>query len=290
MSAKRHLVSYTLVCCVVACGGEDEEFAAALPFEKPEDIAVWATVASAVGVYAHVEEPIAVADGQRSFADPDCPTIEDDGTVWTARGGCTSEASDGSITEWNGTASIVRDGADRMLTLDDFEGKTGTFSLREVEPGRYEFEARLDVSGATIIDYVGSVQGGHAERTLWNGSGRVERAGFFAPNGEVEATTLDEVLDDDVCAGQPSSGRTTLRSGEDEAIIRYDGEFDCDEDAKAAVEVNGEDRGLVEGIYCGYAPSGERGVVSTALLLLGVGWCASRRSTRRARYRAPELR
>ena len=50
---------------VLALGcGSDKEFESQPPFKNEEDIKVWATSASAVGVYAHAHEALAVADGQ----------------------------------------------------------------------------------------------------------------------------------------------------------------------------------------------------------------------------------
>ena len=269
-SKMRIALCTTIVLAISACGGDSgEKFTPAPPFDKAEDVSVWATNASAVGVYQHVYQPIAMADGEQSFADPACPVVEDDGTTWTASGDCT--ASDGE--EFTGTVTIVRDGASRSLTFDAFQGNDGSFELREVEAGRYEFDADLDIGGFTFIEYMGSVQGGYDQRTLWNGSGTVKRDGFFAPNGEVEASTIDEVVDNDICAGQPVSGRTTLESGEDTAVITYDGETDCDDEKKAILTVNDEDRGFVSDINCSLRqrPGGGAGGLAIALIVLGLG-------------------
>ncbi|HKY40862.1 MAG TPA: hypothetical protein VJN18_33235 [Polyangiaceae bacterium] len=269
-SKMRIALCTTIVLAISACGGDSgEKFTPAPPFDKAEDVSVWATNASAVGVYQHVYQPIAMADGEQSFADPACPVVEDDGTTWTASGDCT--ASDGE--ELTGTVTIVRDGASRSLTFDAFQGNDGSFELREVEAGRYEFDADLDIGGFTFIEYMGSVQGGYDQRTLWNGSGTVKRDGFFAPNGEVEASTIDEVVDNDICAGQPVSGRTTLESGEDTAVITYDGETDCDDEKKAILTVNDEDRGFVSDINCSLRqrPGGGAGGLAIALIVLGLG-------------------
>jgi MYXO-CTERM domain-containing protein len=280
----------TIMLGATACGGKDEEFTPAPPFDNQEHVSTWATSASAVGVYQHVYKPIAIADGNQTFEDPECPVVEDDGTTWIATGGCTTTNSDGVETEWEGTVTIVRDGNDRSLTFDGFEGKHGSFDLREVETDRYEFDADFDVGGFTFIEYMGSVQGGYDQRTLWNGSGTVKRDGFIAPNGEVEASTIDEVVDNDVCAGQPVSGRTTLKSGEDTAVITYDGETDCDDEKKALLTVNDEDRGYVSDINCSVgapAGGGRRGVLGALLLALAAPLARRGRQRNRSKLGAP---
>ena len=51
------------------------------PLSDPAQIAAWANAASALGVFTHGYEPLAFADGQLSFADPECPVTSDDGTT-----------------------------------------------------------------------------------------------------------------------------------------------------------------------------------------------------------------
>jgi MYXO-CTERM domain-containing protein len=82
-----------------------------------------------------------------------------------------------------------------------------------------------------------------------------------------------------VCAGQPASGSTTLTSGSDTAVITYDGESDCDDKQNAQLSVNGEDRGLIDGIDCSLRPGGARGgsSVAGAVLLLALGALGVRR-------------
>src|SRR5215471_5650998 len=57
--------------------------------EDAENVRIWATTASAVAVFAEVYDPIAFADGHRTFDDPACPHTSDDGTTATLRGECT---------------------------------------------------------------------------------------------------------------------------------------------------------------------------------------------------------
>lgn len=230
---------------VLGCSS-DKEFERATPFRNEEDVQVWATNASAVAVYSNAYEPIAVADGQATFSDPECPVTSDDGTTLTISGGCT----DAGGKEWTGEATVTREGDDRTLEFDDFDGKVGTVTLRLTAPSAHEFDVDLVIGSVTTITYSGTIEGDYDGPTLWNGSGRVEREGYFSPTGVVEATTADQVVDDAVCSGQPVSGSTTLHAHGDTAVVTYDGATDCDPDQNARLSVNGKDRGLVSGISC----------------------------------------
>lgn len=262
--------------CLAGCGKDDDFTAASPPFEKKTDVQVWATASSALGVYSNVHEFISVADGRHTYEDPTCPQVTDDGTTLTIEGGCNDESGG----PWTGKAVIERDGDDRSIELSDFNGDDGTFSLHLVEPSLREFEAHLVIGGVTTIDYAGSVQGDYDTPTLWNGSGHVVRDGFLGPNGAVDATTLNEVVDDAVCSGQPVSGSTALRSGDDVAIVEYDGENACDADQNAKLTVNGEDQGLVEGVNCAVAAPGSPGKSAALTVFLwaafGLAWLSRR--------------
>lgn len=270
--------------CLGGCGKSDDFEAAPPPFEKKTDVQVWATASSALGVYSNVHEFISVADGRHTYEDPACPKLTDDGTTVTIEGGCNDEAGG----PWTGKAVIERDGDDRSITLSDFNGDDGTFSLHLVEPSLREFEAHLVVGGVTTIDYAGSVQGDYDTPTLWNGSGHVARDSFLPPNGAVDATTLNEVVDDAVCSGQPVSGSTALRSGDDVAIVKYDGENDCDADQNAQLTVNGEDRGLVEGVNCAVTAPGKstKGGAFAAFLCAALGLARVSRRSRPTTWKA----
>jgi len=247
----------------LSCSAQ-QDFTPSPPFESLEHVKTWATASSAVSVYSNVYKPIAVADGKETYDDAVCPALSDDGTTLTITGDCVDDRGK----NWKGQATVVRDGDDRTLTLDKFEGNAGTFTLHQVKVGLHEFEAHLVLGDVTTIDYTGSVQGDYGASTLWNGSGQVKRQGVFPPNGEVDATTLDEIVDDALCVGQPASGSTTLTSGSDTAIITYDGETDCDSKKNAKLSVNGEDRGLVDGINCAVRAGGAPGGSSAAAALL----------------------
>jgi len=258
-----------------ACAKDD--FKASAPFANVEDVKTWATSASAVGVYSHADRPIAVADGQDMYEDATCPAITDDGTTLTITGDCVDDMGH----DWKGEVTVVRDGDDRSLTFKKFEGDDGTFTLHSVKAGLHEFEAHLVGGGVTTIDYMGSVQGDYGVATTWNGSGHVKRQGFISPNGAVDASTLDEVVDDATCSGQPASGSTTLESGSDTAVITYDGASDCDSKQNAQLTVNDEDKGLIDGITCSLGACGAPGgssVAGVALLLAAFGLRLRRRA------------
>lgn len=283
-SVKRAPLVLTAFVSLSGCGSD--------PLEDEGDVRTWANTASAVAVYAHGYEPIAFADGQAAFSDPDCPRTSDDGTEVTIRGGCT----DASGQDWIGEAVIVRSEAgDRSLTLDDYghfddpdrrAGATGSFDLRRIADDHHEFEVDLVHRGGmtTTFLYAGSVRGTYDAKTTWSGHGEVSRDGFVAPTGTIVAKTVDEVIDNDVCAGQPLSGTTTLERGDHVSIVTYDGETDCDADQNARLSSDGVDRGFISGIACGLgrgdaSPAGPLGLAFSAALLLAA------RSRRAARFR-----
>jgi hypothetical protein len=269
----------SLVPLLAACGA-DKEFEPAPPFNHVEDVQVWANSASAVGVYVHAYKPIGAADGQPMFPDPLCPATSDDGTTLTITGGCT----DAEENEWTGTATVVRDGDDRTLTLDGFGGDDGSVTLRRLDATTHEFEAEFVSGGVTTISYTGTVEGGYTGPTRWNGSGTVSRDGVLPPNGSVEATTADQLVDNVVCAGQAVSGSTTLHARGDTAVVTYDGATDCDADQNARLSVNGKDRGLISGISCSLAAPGAKGAAGlpAGALVLAAFFVRLRRRQRNA--------
>jgi hypothetical protein len=267
----------------LACGGSDAPFESRPrteegTFGNVDDVETWVTSASAVSVYSHAYEVLAVSDGALTFGDAACPHTSDDGTTLTVTGGCT----DLGQRPWSGTATVVRHGGDRTVTFEDFQNNDGTVERRELDATHWQFDVALTNGGVTTIDYSGSIEGGYDGPTIWNGSGHVERTGPVSPVGSVEATTVDELLDDAVCSGQPLSGSTTLYAGGDSAVVAYDGATDCDDERKARLVVNGKDRGSVEGIYCTTRRAGARraGGSSAGVLLL-IAFAAGIRRRRR---------
>jgi MYXO-CTERM domain-containing protein len=262
--SRRALLS--LLPFLAACGGDVEP---PPPFRFFDEIRVWARSASAVAVYSNAYELLAASDGQEVFLDATCPDVDDDDETLSVSGSCT----DNTGKEWKGSATVERDGDDRTVTFDDFNGVEGEFSRQLVDVDEYEFQAELEVGGVTNIVYVGSVSGGYDGASTWNGSGHVERHGEFAPYGAVDAVTENEVIDDAECSGQPISGSTTLTADGDTAVITYDGGVDCDDQQNAQLTVNDVDQGLIDGIHCSVSAVGDPrargvwlGIVALSLL------------------------
>ncbi len=254
---------------------------------ETDEARTWATSSSAPSVYWNVFELVAVAQGERTFADPACPVIDDDGTVLTVTGECTTAGGDRVF----GGATVTRGATagDLELTLAGWGGDTdlgdvrttGTATITRREAELHDFELDLVVDGVntTRIDYEGTVRGTYDEPTTWNGTGTIEREGF-APTGRVLATTLDERFDGAVCNGQPISGSTTVMRDGRTDVVTYDGATDCD-DAKAAQwSVNGASRGLLTDISCSARPGGGSPISIAAFGLVGLAMLVRRRRER----------
>jgi hypothetical protein len=273
MNAKRVLLTSALSAVLVGCGGDDQ-------LDEAENVRIWMTTASALAVYANASEELRVADGRATFPDPACPVTSDDGTVLTITGGCT----DDSGTTYAGGATIERSGDDVKLTLSgygsasdqgDLVKRRGTVTRTLVSDAFHSFDANLVVEGGmrTTITYRGSVSGDYDTRTVWSGHGRISRDGMVAPTGTVEATTENEVVDDSVCSGQPLAGRTTIETEDQNAVVFYDGERDCDMAQRAHFRVDGEERGTLTGITCsltnpGRTAAGHHALVAATLLFI----------------------
>lgn len=264
-------------------GGEAGTSSSDDSLEDVDTVRGWANLASALAAYLTVYQPIAVADGEATFADATCPTLSDDGTTLEITGGCT----DASGKEWLGAATIVRSGdGDRDLTLDGFgtslDLRTGEARIRRIDEMTHEFEVDLvhETDGVTTYDYSGEVEGGYDTRTVWNGSGTVTREGAV-PRGRIEATTTNEVVDDAACSGQPASGNTTLRDRHgNTAVITYDGSVECDDEQAASYTLNGEPEREITGIACAASP-GRRGDRTASVLGIVLVVAAFSRGVRR---------
>lgn len=247
----------------------------------------WANLASALAVYVAVYQPIAVADGEATYADPTCPMLSDDGTTLEITGGCT----DASGQDWVGAATIVRSGdGDRDLTLDGFgtplDLRTGEVQIRRIDEMTHEFDVELvhETDAVATYDYSGEVSGGYDTRTVWSGSGTVTREGGQVPTGRIEATTTNEVVDDADCTGQPASGNTTLRDRHgNTAVITYDGSVDCDDEQSASYTLNGESEHEITGIACAASP-GRRGDSPASVLGIVLAVAALTRFRRRPEH------
>jgi len=261
-----------------ACGDDQ--------LDEPENVRIWATTASALAVYANAHDTLSIADGEGAFVDPECPVTEDDGDTFTIRGGCTDSAG----VTWVGGATVERTADDVELTLDSFgshgEGRElikrrGTVVRRKIGDGEYSFTIHLAVEGGmqTTIHYSGKIVGAYDARTVFSGNGSVSRNGMVAPTGTIDAVTEAEVVDDAVCSGQPVSGRTTIMTEDQNAVVLYDGETDCDDQHAVNYRVDGLDRGRLSGISCSVTTPGASSKGDVAVLALGflVGVRALRR-------------
>ncbi len=266
-----------IVLCALVAG-----CSSATDLDDPEHVRVWATGASALGLFAPVYDPIALADGEHTFPDPSCPAITDDGTTLAIQGDCA--ASDGR--EFIGRVEVVRgaDGA-RDVTFEGYGASDedpaptwGEAAIRRRADEEHTFDLDLRHEGiaTTIVRYSGRVLGTYEGRTEWSGEGEVEREGW-APVGAAHAITEAQVRDQAVCGNAPASGRTTLAFEDPSAtlVVEYDGATACDEERAAPHSVDGVDRGLVTGIGCAAAPG--RGVGGLGLALLALAWALRRR-------------
>ena len=250
----------------LGCGGGGD------PLEDAQHIAGWANSSSAFGVYTMAHEPLAFANQAFSFNDPSCPATSDDGTTVVITGGC--EDSEGRA--WAGEVTVQRRDGGWDLDLhgfgdDRFGGMartSGRFEFNELGETAYSFLAYLDRDGGieSHISYNGRVEGGYQGPTVWNGRGSVSRDGVVINSGEIDAETVDQVRDDELCPGEGVSGTTTMVSSAHTVVISYDGETDCDEDDAARWSLDGEDKGLVTGVTC--SAGGPAGAGAALLVFL----------------------
>ena len=258
----------------LGCGGSGD------PLENADEVAGWANSASALGVYTLAHEPLGFANGAFAFSDPDCPATSDDGTTVVITGGC--EDTDGRA--WDGEVAVVREGAGWSMTFDRFGDDrfggmarvSGRFDLTEEADDLHSFEADIQRDGGieSRIVYSGTVAGGYEGPTVWNGSGSVSRDGITINSGAVDAETVDQVRDNELCPGEGVSGTTTMTSDEHTVVISYDGDTDCDDDDAARWSRDGEEQGLVTGVTC--SAGGPAGFAA-ALLVLAIALPLRRR-------------
>ena len=247
------------------------------PLSEMEHISGWANASSALGVFIWGHDPLAITDGAFVPVDSTCPVVADDGTTVTITGdGCT----DSEGTQWHGSATVVRGfNGGRSLTLTGFDKAedpslsapvSGSFEVVELATDRHAFD--VDISVTTGIEnhtvYRGEVQGGWTGRTVWSGTGTIHREALVINSGTVDATTVDQVRDSDICPGQCASGTTTMVSDEHEVVISYDGETACDEDEGARWSRDGQDMGVVNGVTCNVFGGGGAGDAAPGLLLV----------------------
>jgi hypothetical protein len=278
MSKRICTLSAACLWCATGCVDND--------LTSEEHVRTWANTASAVGSFTRIYEPNAYADGEFVFDDTDCPTVTEEGDTITLEGDCTETDGDQRV----GRAIIVTAAnGDRTITLEGYgttdSRLTGTVEITAVSATEHDFVLDFDHEGGVVTryEYSGSVEGTYGTPTVWNGSGTVERDGI-APNGPIEATTVDQRVDDEVCAGASVSGTTTLVAGGHTAVIEYDGATDCDDDNNAQWSVDGVDQGAIEGISCAVRPGARSSAAWIALASIALV-LARRRACPRSRTR-----
>ena len=219
-------------------------------------MAAWANSASALAVFLPASQLVEMARGERDLP-ASCPAAQD-GTTLTLTGDCT----DGDGVFWSGTATVDRTGDDLLVTLADYgsdsdgdepAGVTGTWELSATGAESYAFVATYEQGGLVTldVDYDGSIAR-TGEVIVWNGSGTVERGGFTDATGTVEATTVDQRRDPDLCTNQSASGTTTLVQKKHTVEITYDGATDCDDAQSAQFSVDGGPSRSVDGVSCSH--------------------------------------
>ena len=258
------------------------------PLATEPDVASWAINASAIGVLAGNHGPILVAGGVATFEDPACPTMTDDGTTLIVTGGCT----DSRGVAWSGFARVTRGEAGSLRAIYEGFGEArfgprltdGTIDIEELGADSHAFA--LDVvreasDSAIAIRYEGEVTGDISGPVVASGSGRFELSIPGAGTEVVDATTVDEVADPEIC-GTPLTGSTTMVSAEHTVVVTYDGATDCDQTSAARWTLDGEDQGLLEGVTCSAGGDGGGLAAGIALWALVLAISRPRRSRRAA--------
>jgi MYXO-CTERM domain-containing protein len=256
-------VKFIPLLLLVGCGDD--------PLAVDKNISRWANSGSSLGAFALVREPVAFAGGAGDYPDPACPVRAKDDTTATLLGDCTD--SDGRA--WTGSATVTRDGATLQVDLDEFGNDalggalraSGVVTIEELGPDEHAFEVDVTTRGGitTTVLYSGHVAGGYTGPTTWNGEGTVRMDGDFFDGGAITVKTVDQVRDDDRCAGEGLSGTTTMTSTEHEVVITYDGETNCDPDHSARWSRDGKDQGVIAGITCSTGGPAGLGLVMVVL-------------------------
>jgi len=274
-----------LALALTACTGGADLFAdyEAADLTDPDNVAELATSSSAPNAYT-----LAVLFGASlENEDGDCPSrSETDGSV-TYTGDCTDQDGD----EWVGSATVNQTGEESGTITYDGLGRTsqedcdggGTVESTQLFDGTVTIDAsggfEIEMSGtgtqvdeeactaqeaSFAIEYSGTQVEESDTVTRWSGEGR------FATDttGLVEASTTDEIVDDEGCATEAESGTTTLVAGGHEAVITYDGATDCDPESTVTWTLDGEDQGELEGVECGTSLGASAWTAGMALLLV----------------------
>jgi len=298
MKCSRIALGTCSVLLLAGCGSDKDPFEAPPPsssdssLTQPANVRIWATSASAFALYAHAYDAVAWADGEKPFPDPACPVTREDGDTLTAEGDCT----DSTGTQYVGLLTVKRsDDGDNSVNYSAYgtrksdsatDTRTGTADVRRIDATNRDFSLHVvHASGTrTTVDYEGHVIGDYDARTVWSGSGTVVREGLLPPVGTVEVSTSAEVVDNDVCSGEPVSGNTTIENDAGETVVvTYDGDVDCDDEHAATYTLNGDPKGKITGIACAASPgrTGPGGALVVALALVGA--CVGLRRAARVR-------
>jgi hypothetical protein len=104
----------------------------------------------------------------------------------------------------------------------------------------------IDYRGRTSVPLLASEDDNESSASTWSGAGTLAVLG----QGKVEVRTTNERIDRARCKSEPLSGTTQLRTGEHTAVIRFDGERDCDPEATATWTLDGEPMGELHGLRC----------------------------------------
>lgn len=304
MRIDSRMVAFVAILALTGCdgGGGDGESAREFIESLPEasivgtaDVIAFAGMASAPNAFAAGAAPVALA--QFAGENGGCPNVSQSGNTVTITGGCT----DTSGQTWSGTAvsgdtliryddfsiaSVDTCGAATFNTLIVFNGTmqpsgTGFDVDLRFDLDGYDEETCLAASGTVAWYYSGTSVQGTGETMTWSGSGIVGMQGVRVAgdgsldaqvDGYVEAETVGEVLNGEVCPDEALSGTTTLISGATTVVVTYDGLSDCDVESTARWSLNGTDRGEISGIACSVSrvESSPLGFVLAMLAGLGI--------------------
>lgn len=241
--------------------------------------------------------PLGEIDNQE--ADPNCPTVKEDGNTIRIEGGCTNNKGvkfTGSAVKTDGRLEVEVG----RLTFNDFsverdsacaDGTTGRTTLTfrgfvNAEPDgqtmKFENNLSIEANGLdsetcetrteTVAYEYRSTRKGFVSDALWNGSGRIGNS----RDGVVEVETRDEQIDFEACASEASSGTTIIKAGGNTIELKYDGATKCDEESLVPWTLNGTAKGELSGVACA-AASGPLLAGWASLCALGLGLLRRRR-------------
>ena len=239
-----------------------------------------AWVTSAPMAYAMGILPVAYAEIQ---APSGCPfeSVEDGVVTWS--GGC----MDTELNEWFGTATQTGDHTSYdhfgYMPEDKCQVSSGMVNHGDIiaveDGGDRTFQIEVMVEHATFdadcgerrtvvaYDYRGTSLESGLDSTIWNGEGTLGTETW----GVLEAETVGEILDDQVCPTEAEAGKTSLMAGGDLVEIYYDGATDCDEEGTTPWTFNGDYQGELTGMGCSSLPLGPTlGGLSWLCMLLAV--------------------